>query len=182
MFQLYNLRSVNSFKYFLVFLLFVGSCKKEEEPQLSLKKQRYNGSLRMDGYYYLDISTDTEERILSYILYRDGTVLYGGAPLRSDIANREMDYNNGKWSEVAENEKTFWGIFQVNNQEISFDQWYIRDGKIFTSYQNKGTILNDSTFLITSTTREGLEGVILTEKYHFKSLENKPDSLNDFLN
>lgn len=166
----------------LILSLCIFSCSKEEEElKLGTAKENYNGSLRTDGYYSLIISNDAEERALSYILYRDGTLLYGGAPLTSDVSARETEFSNGTWTIAAAGEKTFWGIYQVDGNEITFDQWYIRDGGVLASYQTTGTILNDSTFIMSSSNREGLDGVPLEEVYHFKPLSEKPDSINQFL-
>ena len=164
-----------------VLLLGFFSCEEEKELKLGTPKQNYTGSLRTDGYYYLTIANDTEERALSYFLYRDGTILYGGAPLVEKISTRETEYSNGAWNISASGEKTYWGIFQVTGTDILFDQWYIRDGGLLAAYQTNGTILNDTTFIMSSSTREGLNGVPLEEVYHFKSFSPKPDSANQFL-
>ena len=164
-----------------VLLLGLLSCEEEKEIKLGTQKQNYTGNLRTDGYYYLTISNDTEERALIYFIYRDGTVLYGGAPLITDISVREADFAEGRWAVSAKGEKTYWGIFQVTGSELLFDQWYIRDGGLLAAYQTNGTVLNDTTFIMSSSTREGLNGVPLEEVYHFKALSSKPDSVNQFL-
>jgi hypothetical protein len=164
-----------------VLLLSLLSCEEEKEIKLGTPKQNYTGSLRTNGYYYLTISNDTEERALMYFLYRDGTILYGGAPMTTDVSTRETDFANGRWSVSAEGEKTYWGIFQVTGSDLLFDQWYIRDGGLLAAYQTNGTILNDTTFIMSSSNREGLGGVPLEEVYHFKAYNPKPDSVNQFL-
>ena len=116
------------------------SCEEEKELKLGTEKENYTGSLRTDGYYYLTIANETEERTLSYFLYRDGTLLYGGAPLISGVAQRESEYENGTWKISASGEKTYWGIFKITNNDILFDQWYIRDGGLLAAYQTNGTI------------------------------------------
>jgi hypothetical protein len=166
---------------FILCLVILTSCEDDQELKLSTPKESYSGSLRTDGYYALTITNETEERRLSYLLYRDGTILYGGAPLIPDVAARETEFSNGAWAASATEEKTFWGIFQVTNNDIVFDQWYIRDGGLLASYQTNGTILNDTTFIMSSSNREGLSGVPLEEVYYFKALPVKPDSVNLFL-
>ncbi|MFT6746040.1 MAG: hypothetical protein ACJAZ2_000378 [Glaciecola sp.] len=167
--------------FFFLILIGFTSCEDDEELKLTTPKGNYIGSLRTNGYYYLTISNDTENRALCYMLYRDGTLLYGGAPLVADVAAREVEYTSGSWDISAKAEKTFWGIFQTTGSNILFDQWYIRDGGLLASYQTSGTILNDTTFIMSSSTREGLSGVLLEEVYHFKALTSKPDSVNQFL-
>jgi len=164
-------------------LLAIGfvSCKEDDDLKLGTAKENYTGSLRTNGYYYLTISNSSEDRALCYFLYRDGTLMYGGAPLVADVPAREAEYINGAWAASAAPEKTFWGIFQITNNDILFDQWYLRDGGILAAYQTNGVILNDSTFMMTSSNREGLDGVPLEEVYHFKALSPKPDSTNQFL-
>ena len=167
--------------FFVFILIGFTSCEEEDDVKLSTPKENYTGTLRTNGYYSLTISNDTEERRLNYILYRDGTLLYGGAPLVANLAAREMEYTNGAWHLSSTSEKTFWGVFQTTGSDILFDQWYIRDGGLLASYQTSGTILNDTTFIMSSSTRDGLSGVLLEEVYHFKALASKPDSTNQFL-
>jgi hypothetical protein len=166
---------------FIICLLVLTSCGEKQELQLSTAKENYTGTLKTNGYYYLTISNSTEERTLSYFLYRNGTLLYGGAPLVNGVPTRETEYTNGTWALSAQPEKTYWGIFQISNNDILFDQWYIRDGGILAAYQSNGVVLNDSTFMMTTSNRDGLSGTPLEEVYHFKALSPKPDSTNQFL-
>ena len=165
----------------LAVILLFNSCKEDPEPKLGTKKTDYIGNqLRTDGYYSLTYDNG-ESRFLNYILYRDGTLLFGGSPLTSQISDRELDYNNGKWNEVAAPEKTFWGVFTIDASDITFDQWQLRDGGVLASYKTYGKVLNDTTFVMTSTTRYGFEDISLDEIYRFQPLTQKPDSINQFL-
>ncbi len=175
-----RLTKVTSLFSFL-FLLALSACKEDEDPSLNTPKVPFTGSLKTNGYYFLTFSNGSEERALIYFLYRDGTLLYGGAPLLSSISAREADYASGQWSAAASGEKTYWGVFKVNENNILFDQWYLRDGGLLADYQTNGSILNDSSFIMTSSNREGLNGSPMEEVYRFKALPYKPDSVNQFL-
>lgn len=167
--------------HFIVTALLFVSCGEDEKPQLDTPKTPYYGTeLQTNGYYSLPFNNG-EARHLSYVLYRDGTVLYGGSPITSQVSEREKEYGDGTFYDIAKNEKTFWGVFTITGNDIMFNQWYLRDGGILTSYKTFGTVLNDSTFVMTSTDREGLESVNLDEIYRFKPLSTKPDSTNQFL-
>lgn len=162
-------------------LLFLISCKEEVEPKLSTQREMFTGNqLRTDGYYSLPYDNG-ELRNLNYIFYKDGTLLFGGSPLVSDKSKREAEYGNGIWNEIAAPEKTFWGLFIIDGSDITFDQWQLRDGGVLASYKTHGKILNDTTFVMTSTTRYGFEGIALDEVYRFTHLSQKPDSTNQFL-
>lgn len=164
-------------------LLAFFACEDDTELVLSTKRVPYSGSaLRFDGYYghqFTDLQGD--DRLLIKILYKDGTMLYGGAPLLEDVADREEELENGDYYNIAYPEKTYWGVFVIDGSKITTDQWYIRDGGLLASYQDYGNILNDSAYLVGSTNREGLQNSVLEEEYHFYPLEQKPDSTNQFL-
>lgn len=171
-------------RHFLIVLMLVvvvSSCKEDPDPVLSTAKSPYIGNqLKTTGYYSLSFN-NAEARYLNYFLYRDGTILYGGSPLQTEVISRESEYANGQWAGVSANEKTFWGVFTVSGNSIFFDQWYLRDGNVLASYKTYGTILNDTTFVMTSTDREGFEDVPLDETYRFTAFSAKPDSVNQFL-
>ena len=171
-------------RYFFLFpllvLSLVFSCKEEEEPQLNMQKTVYKGSLKTNGYYYHDFDNG-EARKLIYLLYRDGVMLYGGAPTNSALAEREIEFSNGKYAVAAAPEKTFWGLFKAEGTTITFNQWHIRDGGVLAQYTTTGTILSDSTFIMSSTNRNGVSGEGIDELYRFKA-NSKPDSTNQFIN
>ncbi len=170
------------FSLVVVLTFSIASCSKEGVvPTLSTPKEAYIGSqLRTNGYYSLKIN-DGSPRLINYLLYRDGTLLFGGSPLESNKALRETKYANGEWAAIVEPEKTFWGVFTVSGQDILFHQWYFRGTGTLASYKTTGIILSDSTFVMTATTREGFEDIPIEELYHYTAIAVKPDSTNQFL-
>ena len=167
--------------FVLIILMSFSSCKEDPEPKLGTPRDAYTGSqLRTDGYFSLTYDNG-QPRLLNYILYRNGMLLFGGSPLISDKSKREAEFGNGIWNETAAPEKTFWGLFTINASDIMFDQWQLRDGGALASYKTYGKILNDTTFVMTSTTRFGFENETLDEIYRFTPLSKKPDSTNQFL-
>lgn len=170
----------NRIMIFLLITATLFSCKEEEEPQLNLTRRSYAGTMRTDGYYYHDFDNGSARKLI-YILYRDGVVLYGGAPTNEALAEREVEFSNGRYAAAAAPEKTFWGLFKVEGNTITFNQWHVRDGAALAQYTTTGTLLSDTTFLMSSTDRNGVIGEAIDELYRFKAAV-KPDSTNQFLN
>ncbi len=169
----------------LVCLLFsVSNCKKENtmDDILSLEKMTYSGSeLRTDGYYYNEYITGY---FTVYFFYMDGTVLYGSSFPIDELSLQETKYSNGDHFNYAKTLKYYWGIFNVEGNDLLFERWYpsLQPLKAFI---RSGIILNDTTFKITEYYRmqDGEKTNIESrnEFYHFKAFSPKPDSTNMFI-
>ena len=168
--------------FVLMAMLTLNACKDDDEDvKLSQVKAPYTGTLKTNGYYYLDFNSDVSRKLI-YILYRDGTILYGGSPPNTGLTAREEEFKNGDWKTLSVPEKTFWGTFKIDGSAITFCQWHLRDGGLLEEYKTYGSIINDSSFVMTGTTRTGQINAPIDELYHFKPLSPKPDSTNQFLN
>lgn len=166
---------IYSFPLFISLLILTNSCRDElldEDDELSLQRQDYNGSeLRFDGIYYSEYVQGHYHR---FALYRNGVIRDLGS------SNEKNDPNF-----LSGNSKADWGVFQINNSKIEFERWYPSSGWISKAYVRSGEILNDSTFIITESYRnqngEKTEIEAIDETYHFKQFSPKPDSTNNFV-
>jgi len=174
-------------KLFLVAML-LSCCAKDnifKDDELSLEKESYEGEqLRIDGYYYYRYSTSKGYRLLTYFLYNDGTLIYGGAPLESNQSEKEQQYASGEFYENEKNRKSNWGVFQIDGNLIKFERWYPSQPPL-KAYVREGEILNDTTFKITQSYRmkdgEKTERKDRDETFNFKEFSPKPDSTNKFV-
>ncbi len=162
-------------------LLVISGCSKiMEDDELSLKKTPYTGNqLRIDGYYY---SRDSSSIYDSYIFYRNGVLLDGGGELSGSFSELENIFKSDLFDSFNRESKTVWGLFVINESQISFETWYPSSGGGMPAYIMSGTIINDTTFKITRSMRSnGSEKETKDITYHFKKFSPKPDSSNVFL-
>jgi hypothetical protein len=162
------------------------SCKKVlmKDEELTIVKSPYEGNqLRLDGYYY-SVNEFTNDIGSSYFFYKDGTILHGGGwPYDDGFEGLESIFNSVNWQKEIRNNRLNWGLFIVDENEISFERWYPSSGGAAPVYLLTGEIINDSTFVITKSIRSKTgEEKERNETYHFKPFSPKPDSTNNFIN
>lgn len=79
-----------------------------------------------------------------------------------------------------------WGIFKVEGNIITHEGWRPSLSGCLETYVNKGTVLNDTTYVITSQElrrngRVDKHPRKVYNVYHFRATKNKPDSTNNFI-
>lgn len=157
------------------------SCDKEIllDEKLTLEKESYTGNqLRIDGYYY----TQFRDIHRIYFLYRDGTLFSGGDVYENKLNEYEQKYQNGSFWDAKKNNKLYWGLYNVDSDDIMIEKWHPSSGGGMLVYLHSGEILNDTTFVITKSVRPKTgEEKDLNEVYHFREFSPKPDSTNNFL-
>ena len=165
-------------------ILSANSCKKDilADDKLTLERRDFLGNqLRIDGYYYFM----TEDNLhYTYFFYENGIIIHGGgnAPNTSPIEFIENQFKSESYLKALKNHKTAWGVFQIEENRISFERWYPSSGGPAPVFIRSGEILNDTTFVITQSTRSKTgEQKKLNEIYHFKEFSPKPDSTNTFI-
>lgn len=163
------------------------TCTKDKlfkDDELSIQKMPFAGNqLRTDGYYY-QLKDQTFFTI--YCFYRNGIILYlGGGYSSSQLIELESRIQNGSYYNDAKKYKYFWGIFNIENNNIKFERWYASSGGPLPTYVREGNIVNDTTFNITEIYRikKGKKTEVANENetYHFKAFSPKPDSTNTFI-
>lgn len=132
----------------IICLLMYGCIKKWfKDDELSLEREPYEGnSLRIDGYFYDKV----DNKFYSiYFFFRNGIILYGGGDYtENEMIKKEKEYQTKDWVSHVKESKSRWGVFQINNNEIKFERWYPSNPPL-EAWVRSGTILNDSTFIIT---------------------------------
>jgi hypothetical protein len=151
------------------------------DEKLTLQRKDYNGNeLKIDGYYFREDKISS--RVIIYFLYNNGILLYGGAPLISEIEKREREFTNGDWYHTRKNDKAAWGIFCIDEQKIKIEKWEASTGIGLPVYMREGNILNDTTFhIIYGHKSDESNKSNLDELWHFKQFANKPDSTNVYI-
>lgn len=171
----------------IMFITILSACNKLwKDDTLSFIRTVYAGDeLRIDGYYYLKYPVaDGTNRMNIYFLYENGIILYGEAPSEANIETKEEDYRSGRYYDLVNDKKYYWGVFNIEGDNIQFERWYPSKPPLET-YVRSGKIVNDSTFVITESYRlKGNRKKDINkeeELYRFKHFAPKPDSTNRFI-
>lgn len=171
----------------LCFTLLLIECNKLpslKDDILSIEQTNYLGNqLRIDGFYYQSLENNTY--FTGYIFYNNGITLHIGSHPNSNLEEIENDLRSTDWFSVVREAKYMWGRFITDNTNIKFERWYPSEPPL-KAYIREGTILNDTTFVITESYRmkDGNKTDITTgrnEIYHFRKFNPKPDSTNRFV-
>lgn len=165
----------------ILILLLTSNCKKGifVDDELTLNKQPVlDCQIEIDGYYYSKFG----EIVRIYFIYNDGTVLSGGDIYENKLFEQEQNYLNGKFIEKYKENKLFYGICNIEGEQIKIEKWYPSSGGGLPVFLHAGRITNDTTFVITKSVRPKTgEEKELNEIYRFKRFSPKPDSTNSFI-
>lgn len=171
----------------IVLLLVIQSCRKLglcHDAELNNKVAYKGTELRTDGYYYTDYDAGNgTSRQAVEILYTNGVIMRPGSTDSS--AELIQEFLDGK---VSGNEKVRynWGVFFINGNEITIENWPPTFTGCSPKEQTTGQILNDTTFTLTKQVTKNNKGKVqreltLNETYHFRKLTVKPDSTNEIV-
>ena len=176
------MNSFNLIHLLILIVLVLSGCDLEppwEHDELTFDKEPYLGDeIRTDGYWYEAYTTDgAGTYYAAYFFYQNGVVRYAGAgPSLEDI---EADIIR----EIQSDDDTpryHWGLFHVTRDRIKFERWY--PAEYVAAYIRSGSILSDTTFVITESRRSGGEDVRQRDElYRFRAFNPKPDSTSRYL-
>ena len=157
--------------FMLSLCLALCNCQRYPQKQFSFGRVNYKGTeLKIDGIYHSNHNC-------SYCFYRNG-IVYGGwysKNLQGALKIWELYASDPKWIGILSKYPENHGIFTVSSTDITIERWLVKDMLIkYHPIQYKGTILNDSTFIL----RGGSYGV---DTFHFHPVRAKPDSLSRFI-
>jgi len=162
-------------------IITITSCEKGifADEELTLDKMPYLGNqLRINGYYYTTFS----DVYIIYFLYSDGTLFSGGHIYKEDLVTYEKSYRDGSFWASHKDKRLYWGLYQINSNNIKIEKWYPSSEGGMPVYLHSGDILNDTTFVITKSVHSKTgEEKELNEIYWFKEFSPKPDSLNSLI-
>jgi hypothetical protein len=179
----------NIFIFPIIACLLLSSCKKGglcEDDELNLQRIDYNGSqLRLDGYYFGEIDEESAPPLANiYYLYHNGIFYTSDADdlEQAESGNISVDVDNVFGQKI----KGAWGVFQIDGSTIEIDRWQSRINGCETTIYEKGTILNDTTFVLSRREfRDDGEATTVRDinaTFKFVPLPQKPDSSNQFIN
>jgi hypothetical protein len=161
-------------------------CKKDQQDEeLHLQQTPYIGDeLRIDGFYYRTFNNRNSTQV--FFLYRNGIIQggdsYSGINWQDKLIS---DINSGEYYKASKKHKDNWGLFEVDDSIIRFENWYPQTPGPRITAVREGTILNDTTFHIQRSFRfENGKRVNISERdelFHFRQFSPKPDSINPFI-
>lgn len=156
------------------------SCSKVLPDDVFVLKKADNISkrLKLNGYYYQ--KWENEKIYGVNVFFSNGNNLFLGD--NTTIKELETNLNNDSWLKNIYKHKTWWGLYEINGDDIKFERYYPSSGGGLPAYIRSGKIINDSTFVITQSKRS--DGTGMQEKnetYHFRQFSPKPDSTNNFI-
>jgi hypothetical protein len=165
--------------YTTILLALCLGCTKIRECRLELNRFDYNSEeLSIQGYYYT--KADDGKIQPQFIFYRNGVIkqLGGTSYNEADLLEAEASWLEIESINFSRNKRINWGIFHIFNDQIVLEIWSSSKGGAPPLYRRQGSILNDSTFILTSyESCEGYSGEG-EDTYYFKNLAVKPDSTN----
>ena len=165
--------------YLFVLILLFFACSKKMDKSM-MEKNTYTGNeLRIDGYYYSDVSNINDIGIA--IFYGDGVCFHFYAKPESldTLTGIENCFlSNDEFIEEVKNVPQYLGVFNIFSDQIEFEIWDF-GGDGITTFSHFGEILNDTTFAIKERVNNGGD-ITFSENltYRFKNFNPKPDSTN----
>jgi len=160
----------------------ISACCKHDELGLS-KKDYLGNALRLDGYYISNFNGDINSKT-TYFFYRDGIAI-NGSEFNEPVTLMEIDnvFSQSEFTNDKSNSRIGLGVFEINGTEIKHETWEAGSGCAKQTVIYSGTILNDSTYVMTTFFNNYSNGTTaLQDTFRFREFSPKPDSTNTFVN
>lgn len=167
-------------------VLFI-ACNKGDIPLTLVAKPITSDKMRLDGYYYSNTPSDKGGEPLQsvFFFYRNGVMFFPFTTKVSDVPQSLQDLNLKVNKDAYQKDATkdAWGIFTIEGENIEYQRLYDGGSCRRPMKYCKGTILNDTTYLITECTDFKIgnnkdKTFAVNNTYHFKRFFPKIDSLN----
>jgi len=154
----------------------LGLCK---DGEFTFPREEDNsGLLKLSGYYY-NISEEYPNSVKIILLNQNGVIIGSMGGSLEEVQNESIKLTV---HENFKNWKSGWGIYRIKNGNIEIQSWQTIQSPCKPIKVEKGEILNDSTFKITSWQDCRKRKINEVEEiYEFKSYSPKPDSINSFI-
>lgn len=166
-------------RYFLIITLIFTNCSPQSNVSV-YKLPTDLQKLKTDGCYY-EVSMKTN-KVFIYFLYNNGVFFHEGISFNNideGIQYYTQQIFQGDFVKRYGNGKPFWGTFRIINDGIILERPDAFHGYPILKFE--GRILNDTTFIISSSTENGVPRKFNNSMtFHFKQFTNKPDSTNNF--
>ena len=163
------------------------ACNKGDIPLTLVAKPITSNILRFDGYYYFNTlpSKGGEPLQSVFFFYKNGVMFFPFTTKISDVPQSlkylTLKVNLDAYQKDAN--KDAWGIFTIEGKNIEHQRLYDGGSSRRPMKYCKGTILNDTTFLISGCTDFKIGNAkdktfTVNDTFHFKRFSPKIDSLN----
>jgi hypothetical protein len=173
--------------FWILVLSLAGSCSRSnlfEDDNLSIERAPFAGNqLKIEGYFYHQYGVQQTASI--YFLFSNGTILLAGDNYEINRRNEfEQTFITRNFIEKLKGIKFCWGVYKIEGNLLAFERWYPSE-RPYKAYVRAGSILNDTTFIITESYRmkngNKTQVRVENETYHFRQFKPKPDSTNAFI-
>lgn len=175
--------------FIYAFIFFLYGCISFE-PLTQIKKNFIGSNLKLNGYYY---SFDYK-KIKAFTLFKNGVFYNNFFDGIDSYYNENLDSLDTKYLkhflfDIKYPLQYQWGLFNINNSEISIERWVTASGGgAYPTQMLKGTIKNDTTIYFHTLVGAHpinvgkMKKIIkIDETYHFRKFSPKPDSTNNFI-
>jgi hypothetical protein len=157
-----------------LFLLFINSCTSSHpDEEFTMTRSPYSGKeIRLDGCYISE-SGEQANYCAYKFFYSNGIVFSLG-----DLPNIDNTNQFTGGIDSARKNKYFWGVFQIENNTITVQQWRFSNSEFIYQLIVKNEyykIINDTILSI-----DYLGDGDITN-FHFKRFMPRPDSTNVFI-
>lgn len=168
--------------FFLGFLtlLILNSCV-DQRLVLIRNSNMVDLPIEIDGYYMLDSKDNkTYNSAQLFVFYSNGIVA-GGAYYSLDSLQKHQN-NLDEYINSAHKSKTHWGVYIVRGRNLSIEKWEPSSGGGMKTVIRSGTILNDTTFILTERFNHyNNKEDAIQDTFRFHQYYPKPDSTNRFI-
>ena len=109
------------------------SCSVFKDSALSIRPTSFYGfNFKTSGYFYRSFKSDVP-RVEIFFFYKNGVVLYGEAPSKSQLEFHEESFKDGSFHDRVKERKIGWGAFSVDasQNKIQFETWGPSSGGLY---------------------------------------------------
>ena len=170
-------------KLIILFFLILSSCLSKDDS-LRNEREDYTGdNLRINGfYYYYDYAYDPGRIMNIIFLYRNGIYfLINGDGKERTSPDEVKTLLTEEHIQTCKTWKLNWGIFLIKGNNILIEKWSSTGIGWKTTITESGTILNDTSFIITKRGNSEIGMKDTYYEYFFYQYNPKPDSTNVFI-
>ena len=166
-------------KLIIFFFLILYSCWREDDLLRNERIDYFGNELRIDGFYY---SYDQGKIINVIFLYRNGIYFLVNSDGKERTNPDEVvTLLTKEHIERCKTNKVLWGIFLLNGNDILIEKWAFAGPGWKSTVIESGTILSDTSFIITKRNDSRAGNKEAVYEYFFYPHSPKPDSTNIFI-
>lgn len=164
-------------------IITIQSCNKmddcDDDNFTFSRQENTSDTLRLNGYYFGDISETNPDNPNIYVLNQNGIFLNRNSFSLNDAQSGNVELEVS--SQQVQN-KGFWGVYKISGRQIEIQSWIPMSNGCVSVLTEKGIITSDTTFKITSwQSSRNNEVKNINAKFSFAPFSPKPDSIVSFI-